>query len=88
MGGWKTRASPCATPDHTGWRPLSGGPGGSRTGSQLERQPGNANATWDDFWLNEGFTVYFEHRIMEEVYGKEYSEMLASLTRDELIDDM
>lgn len=42
------------------------------------------NATWDDFWLNEGFTVYFEHRIMEAVYGKEYSEMLASLTRDGL----
>jgi aminopeptidase N len=20
------------------------------------------NATWNDFWLNEGFTVYFEHR--------------------------
>ena len=42
------------------------------------------NATWDDFWLNEGFTVYFEHRIMEAVYGKEYAEMLASLTRDGL----
>ncbi len=42
------------------------------------------NATWDDFWLNEGFTVYFEHRIMEEVYGHDYSEMLASLTRDGL----
>ena len=23
------------------------------------------NATWSDFWLNEGFTVYFENRIME-----------------------
>lgn len=45
------------------------------------------NATWDDFWLNEGFTVYFEHRIMEEVYGREYSEMLSSLTREELIKD-
>ncbi|WP_417611186.1 M1 family metallopeptidase [Owenweeksia hongkongensis] len=44
------------------------------------------NATWDDFWLNEGFTVYFEHRIMEKVYGKDYSEMLASLTRQELIE--
>jgi len=42
------------------------------------------NATWNDFWLNEGFTVYFEHRIMEEVYGKDYSEMLASLTRSGL----
>jgi aminopeptidase N len=39
------------------------------------------NATWNDFWLNEGFTVYFEHRIMEAVYGREYAEMLASLTR-------
>ena len=37
------------------------------------------NATWDDFWLNEGFTVYFEQRIMEAVYGREYSEMLAYL---------
>lgn len=37
------------------------------------------NATWDDFWLNEGFTVYFERRIMEAVYGREYSEMLAEL---------
>lgn len=37
------------------------------------------NATWNDFWLNEGFTVYFENRIMEEMYGKSYAEMLASL---------
>ena len=29
------------------------------------------NATWDDFWLNEGFTVYFENRIMEAVYGRD-----------------
>lgn len=38
------------------------------------------NATWNDFWLNEGFTVYFEQRIMEAVYGREYSEMLAFLS--------
>ena len=37
------------------------------------------NATWNDFWLNEGFTVYFEQRIMEAVYGRRYSEMLAKL---------
>lgn len=34
------------------------------------------NATWEDFWLNEGFTVFFERRIMEATYGKEYAEML------------
>lgn len=27
------------------------------------------NATWADGWLNEGFTSYFENRIMEELYG-------------------
>ena len=42
------------------------------------------NATWNDFWLNEGFTVYFEQRIMEAVYGRRYSEMLAKLTLDGL----
>ncbi len=34
------------------------------------------NATWDDFWLNEGFTVYFERRIMEALYGESVKEML------------
>ncbi len=42
------------------------------------------NATWNDFWLNEGFTVYFEQRIMEAVYGRKYSEMLARLSLDGL----
>ena len=43
------------------------------------------NSVWDDFWLNEGFTVYFEMRIMEAVYGREYSEMLALLSHTELL---
>ena len=29
------------------------------------------NATWRDFWLNEGFTVYLERRIVEDLYGVE-----------------
>jgi len=33
------------------------------------------NATWSDFWLNEGSTTYFERRIMEKLYGKEIAEM-------------
>ncbi|MDZ7764999.1 MAG: M1 family aminopeptidase [Melioribacteraceae bacterium] len=43
------------------------------------------NATWSDFWLNEGFTSYFEQRIMEQVYGFEYKEMLAHLDYQNLI---
>jgi len=46
------------------------------------------NATWDDFWLNEGFTVYFEQRIMEAVYGRETSEMLATLSYQGLVDEV
>ncbi len=34
------------------------------------------NATWNDFWLNEGFTTYIEHRLTEKLYGREYAEML------------
>jgi leukotriene-A4 hydrolase len=43
------------------------------------------NATWNDFWLNEGFTVYFERRIMEAMYGNDYAEMLAVLGKQDLI---
>jgi leukotriene A-4 hydrolase/aminopeptidase len=37
------------------------------------------NETWNDFWLNEGFTVYFEQRIMEKIYGKEFADMETKL---------
>lgn len=49
------------------------------------------NATWNDFWLNEGFTVYFENRIMEELYGKEAADILALIEFQDLtiaLDDM
>jgi leukotriene-A4 hydrolase len=46
------------------------------------------NATWNDFWLNEGFTVYFETRIMEKLYGLDYAEMLASLNLQELKEEI
>lgn len=42
------------------------------------------NASWNDMWLNEGFTVYFERRIMEEMEGKEYADMLSVLGFQEL----
>jgi len=44
------------------------------------------NANWNDFWLNEGFTVYFENRIMEVVYGKDYSDMLQVLEYEGLVE--
>ncbi len=46
------------------------------------------NATWRDFWLNEGFTTYFENRIMETLYGRERAEMLDALGRRELADEL
>ena len=46
------------------------------------------NATWNDFWLNEGFTVYFEMRIMEAVYGKDRANMLALISRQDLDDEL
>ncbi len=42
------------------------------------------NATWRDFWLNEGFTVYLEQRIQERVFGRERSEMEGALEVHEL----
>ncbi len=42
------------------------------------------NASWNDFWLNEGFTNYLTYRIMEEVYGEHYSRMLAVLSFQDL----
>jgi leukotriene-A4 hydrolase len=46
------------------------------------------NATWNDFWLNEGFTVYFERRIMEALYGHDYAEMLHTLGYQDLLDTL
>ncbi len=49
------------------------------------------NATWNDFWLNEGFTNYFERRIDEEIFGKQEAEMqevFAKQALDAAITDM
>ncbi|MBR9989352.1 MAG: M1 family metallopeptidase [Gemmatimonadetes bacterium] len=42
------------------------------------------NAVWNDFWLNEGFTSYIEARIMEELRGRDYADMLRQLGRQDL----
>ena len=46
------------------------------------------NATWRDFWLNEGFTVYLERRIQEAVYGRARAEMEASLGLRDLREEL
>lgn len=33
------------------------------------------NSTWNDTWLNEGFTTYVEHRIMEQLRGREVADV-------------
>lgn len=46
------------------------------------------NATWNDLWLNEGFTTYFERRIMEKITDKSYTDMLWELGYQDLESDL
>ena len=42
------------------------------------------NSSWNDMWLNEGFTTYFERRIVEALYGKDEARMQEVLGRQSL----
>ena len=42
------------------------------------------NATWRDFWLNEGFTTYLQRRIVEDLYGKDRATMESVLGKKDL----
>jgi leukotriene-A4 hydrolase len=46
------------------------------------------NATWRDFWLNEGFTDYMESRIMTAVYGEQRAAMEEVLGLKTLRDEL
>jgi leukotriene-A4 hydrolase len=46
------------------------------------------NGTWNDFWLNEGFTTYLQHRIMAQIHGPEFSEMVWSLEYTETMKEL
>lgn len=46
------------------------------------------NATWNDFWLNEGITTYVTNRIQERLYGIEVAEMETELSRTKLYNDI
>lgn len=46
------------------------------------------NATWSDSWLNEGFTTYFETRIIEKMYGRPRALIQQDLFWDDLTRDI
>ncbi len=47
-----------------------------------------SNASWRDFWLNEGFTTYLERRIVENVFGRERADMEAVLGLADLREEL
>jgi len=34
------------------------------------------NATWQDFWLNEGFTVFLENKMLNKIIGEDEGYVL------------
>jgi len=46
------------------------------------------NATWDDFWLNEGWTTYADHRITEKLEGPEIDGLFQLVLLDVLHEDI
>jgi leukotriene-A4 hydrolase len=46
------------------------------------------NKNWQNFWLNEGFTVFVERKIIELIYGEEMSKLQASVGYDGLTADI
>lgn len=46
------------------------------------------NATWDSFWLNEGFTTYVENRIVEAAFDRERALMEQALSVDGLDEEL
>lgn len=46
------------------------------------------NATMNDFWLNEGFTVWAERRILEKLGGKECVALAAAIGRNGLVQEL
>ncbi len=46
------------------------------------------NATWEDFWLNEGWTTYAETRITEVLEGEEVADLMAVYDEKRLLEIM
>jgi len=46
------------------------------------------NATWEDFWLNEGWTTYAQTRITEVLEGQDFSQFRTMLSRNTMHEEM
>ncbi len=43
------------------------------------------SSTWNDFWLNEGFTTYLERRMVESLYGARLAHMEDAIAYGDLV---
>ena len=43
---------------------------------------------WEDFWLNEGFTVFIERKVSSKMYGDDFGKVEALLGNTTLWRDM
>lgn len=46
------------------------------------------NATWEDFWLNEGWTMWAENRLVEEVFGIDVANLGRAIMDGEVEKDI
>lgn len=46
------------------------------------------NASWNDLWLNEGFTSYVENRLVEALYGEDMAAMERAISQADLLREL
>ncbi|NIM96389.1 MAG: M1 family peptidase [Anaerolineales bacterium] len=46
------------------------------------------NATWEDFWLNEGWTTYADYRIKEIINGRDFVDLTKAMDYNEVMMDI
>jgi leukotriene-A4 hydrolase len=46
------------------------------------------NMNWDNFWLNEGFTVFSERKVTEMIYGESFMKVAAKVGNSSMYNDM
>ena len=54
----------------------------SWTGNEITCQ------NWENFWLNEGFTVFVERHVSGEIHGEDFSKVAALLGNTSMYQDM